>query len=104
MLVDSPLLNHRIVKVAPHLIDTVLLVSALLLAMLIQQYPGVHDWLTVKVMALVVYILLGMVALRRGPTRSIRAGAFVLALATFGFIVSVAIYHHPAGLFWRLLA
>jgi len=103
MLAGSDMLSRRWVRVAPHLIDTVLLVSALALAWTIRQYPFAHDWLTVKVVALVVYIGLGMVALRRGPTKTIRATAYALAIATFGFMVSVAIYHHPAGIFWRLI-
>ena len=99
MLADSPLLNAKPVRVVPHIVDTVLLASALWLAWMIHQYPFVHHWLTVKVVALVVYILLGMVALRRGPTKPVRATAFVLALATAGFIVSVALAHHPLGIF-----
>lgn len=102
MLADSPLLNARLVRILPHVVDTVLLASALWLAWIIHQYPFVHHWLTVKVVALVIYILLGMVALRRGPTKPVRTTAFVLALATAGFIVSVALSHHPLGIFSKL--
>ena len=90
MLVDSPQLQRRWVRIAPHLIDTVLLASAIGLTLILQQYPFVNDWLTAKVLALIAYILLGGIALRRGPTRAIRAAAWVAALATFGYIVSVA--------------
>ena len=98
MMTDSDLLSRRVVRIVPHVIDTVLLVSAIALAMLIGQYPFVDGWLTVKVVALVVYIALGMVALRPGRTKRIRIVAFVLAILTFAFIVSVAVSRHPAGI------
>ena len=91
MLRDSPRLSARWVRVAPHVVDTLLLVSAVGLMIGLDQYPLVHSWLTAKVVGLVVYIGLGMVALRLGPTRALRAGAFLLALAAFGYIVAVAL-------------
>ena len=84
----------------PHGVDTVLLVSALLLAWQIGR--GAAPWLAAKVVALVVYIVLGTIALKRGRTPAIRAGAFVLALATFGYIVSVALTKSPWGALARL--
>lgn len=97
MLVDSPQLQRRWVRIVPHLIDTALLASAIGLTLILQQYPFVNDWLTAKVLALIAYILLGGIALRRGPTRAIRAAAWVAALATFGYIVSVALTRRPLG-------
>ncbi len=97
MLVDSPQLQRRWVRIVPHLIDTALLASAVGLTLILQQYPFVNDWLTAKVLALIAYILLGGIALRRGPTRAIRAAAWVAALATFGYIVSVALTRCPLG-------
>ncbi len=90
MLVDSPRLQQRWVKVIPHLIDTLLLASGVSLALLIGQYPFADSWLTAKVVALTVYILLGTVALKRGRTKPVRTVAWLLALATFGYIVLVA--------------
>lgn len=97
MLADSPQLQRRWVRIVPHLIDTVLLASAIGLTLILQQYPFVNGWLTAKMLALIAYILLGHIALRRGLTRSIRAVAWVAALATFGYIVSVALTHDPLG-------
>lgn len=97
MLADSPQLQRRWVRIAPHLIDTVLLASAIGLTLILQQYPFVNGWLTAKVLALIAYIILGSVALKRGPTKPIRAVAGVAALATFGYIVSVALTRHPLG-------
>lgn len=98
MLTRSSILQHRLVKVLPHIIDTVLLGSAIVLTVIIEQYPLVNSWLTVKVVALIIYILLGVAALR-GKTSLIRGAAFAAAILTFGFIVSVAWYHHPLGIF-----
>jgi uncharacterized membrane protein SirB2 len=105
MLAGSPVLEARLVRVAPHVIDTLLLASALWLAVLVGEYPFVHGWLTAKLLALVVYIALGIVALRRGRSRRVRAAALAGALATAGYIVSVAVTRDPRGaLGWLLPA
>ena len=83
-------LAARWVRVVPHVIDTILLVSAIALAVLTAQYPFVQSWLTAKVVALAVYIVLGIVALRGGRTRRVRIIAWVLALLVFCYIVTVA--------------
>jgi uncharacterized membrane protein SirB2 len=82
-------------------IDTVLLTAALMLVTILHQYPFVQAWLTVKVLLLVVYILLGSLALRRGRTQSQRAWCLAAALLVYLFIVSVARAHHPLGSFSR---
>ena len=64
MLANSPLFNRRWVRIAPHIVDTVLLASAIALAAMLHQYPFAHPWLTAKVLALLVYIGLGMAAFR----------------------------------------
>ncbi|MHB1249164.1 MAG: SirB2 family protein, partial [Polaromonas sp.] len=51
----------------------------------------VQAWLTAKVLALTVYIVLGSVALKRGKTRGVRRWAFAAALAAFVYIVAVAL-------------
>lgn len=91
MLRESPLLQRRWVKIAPHIIDTILLGSALTLAVWSSQYPFAQNWLTAKLIALVAYILLGTVALKRGKTKTVRAAAFVAALAVFAYIIKVAV-------------
>lgn len=93
MVYRPALLQRAWVKVVPHVIDTVLLTSAILLAITIAQYPGVHGWLTAKVIGLLAYIGLGTVALKRGPTRRVRIAAWICALLVFGYIVSVAVTH-----------
>ena len=90
MMAASGKLAARWVRVVPHFIDTVLLVSAIALAAVTTQYPFVQPWLTAKVLALPVYVVLGTVAIRRGRTRRVRIVAWILALTVFGYIVAVA--------------
>lgn len=86
-------LQRRWVKIVPHIIDTLLLLSAIALTVTINQYPFTHDWLTAKLIALIGYIVLGTIALKRGKTRSIRLLAFVMALGCVAYIVWVALHH-----------
>ena len=97
MLQESPMLQRRPAKILPHVNDTLLLGSALVLMFMSAQYPFVLDWLTAKVLALLVYILLGMVALRWGRTRGVKLAAWLLALLTFGYILSVALTRSVTG-------
>lgn len=78
-------------------IDTVLLTAALMLMSIVQQYPFADHWLTVKVLLLVVYVVLGSFALKRGRTRGVRISFWLAASGVFLFIVSVARAHHPLG-------
>lgn len=80
-------------------IDTVLLTAAMMLATVLHQYPFVNGWLTTKVLLLVVYVMLGSLALKRGATHSARAWSFGAALVVYGFIISVARAHDPRGVF-----
>jgi uncharacterized membrane protein SirB2 len=94
MLSGSPLLERRWVRVVPHVNDTVLLAAGVWMAALLRQYPGTHGWLTAKVIALVVYVGLGAVALRRR-----RLSAWIAAQIVFLYIVAVALTHD--ALPWR---
>jgi uncharacterized membrane protein SirB2 len=85
-------------------IDTTLLAAALMLATMLHQYPFVHGWLTAKVLLLVVYIVLGTFALKRGSTKKIRIVCWMAALIVYAFIISVARAHSPAGFFTGMLA
>ena len=91
MMQGSPMLARRWVRVLPHVVDTALLASAIALAVVIGQYPLVNGWLTAKLIGLVAYIVLGTVALKRGPTRGIRITAYGGALLAFAYIVAVAL-------------
>jgi len=95
MIADSPQLQARWVRIVPHLNDTLLLASGIALAVLIQQYPLVHGWLTAKLLALIAYIVLGTIALKRGKTRARRVAAWVAALLVFAYMAAVAVAHDP---------
>jgi uncharacterized membrane protein SirB2 len=95
MMTASPRLHAHWVRIVPHVNDTLLLASGISLAVLLQQYPLVHGWLTAKFFALILYIVLGTYALKRGTTRKQRIAAWFAALLVFGYMVSVAITHNP---------
>ncbi|MEZ5616072.1 MAG: SirB2 family protein [Rhodocyclaceae bacterium] len=97
MLTDSPMLNRLWVRVVPHVNDTLLLAAAIGLSVVLEQYPFVHDWVTAKVLGLLAYIGFGMFALRRGRSKALRAGFWLAALASFAYIVSVALTKDPRG-------
>jgi uncharacterized membrane protein SirB2 len=99
MLADSSWQQNVVLRYLPHAVDTVLLTTALMLTTVIHQFPFAVDWLTAKVVLLLAYIVLGSIALKRGRTKQVRVAAFVAALATVGYLVTVARAHHPLGLF-----
>ncbi len=94
----GPLPAARWARVAPHAVDTVLLASALALAWVGGFRPLAVPWLEAKLIGLVIYILAGTIALKRGRTRGTRAIAFGVAAVTFAYIVSVAVTKNPLGL------
>jgi len=91
MMRGSPLLGERWVRVVPHVVDTVLLASAIALAVMSRQYPFQAGWLTAKVLGLILYIALGTIALKRGRTRRVQIAAWVAAQMVFAYIVAVAV-------------
>lgn len=91
MLADSALLRARWMRTWPHLIDTLLLVTGLWMAINLHLHPGNSPWLTAKLVALLLYIGLGFVALRLGRTKRVRTLAFLAALACFAYIGLVAL-------------
>lgn len=103
MLGQSSMLQKRWVKIAPHIIDTVLLVSALVLAVLMSYSPTAHPWLMAKIIALLLYIGLGLVAFKHSRAR-VRLAAWLAALVVFFYIVSVAFSKNPLGFFVHLSA
>jgi uncharacterized membrane protein SirB2 len=98
MLAESPLLVHRALRWTPIVVDTVLLTTALMLMDIIHQYPFRTAWLTAKIGLLLAYMVLGSIALRYGRTKRIRVAALLGALATVGFLVTVARTHQPLGM------
>jgi len=90
-----PVMQKQWVKIVPHAVDTLLLISAMALAFTIHQYPFVDAWLTAKIFGLLFYVGLGFVALRDGLSKTIRFFAWLAAQAAFAYIVLVAMTHNP---------
>jgi len=112
MMTAPARLQTRWGRILPHVNDTLLLASGISLAVLLQQYPFVHGWLTAKFFALVLYIVLGTCALKdadplraqarveshalkRGKTQGQRIAAWIAALLVFAYMVAVALTHNP---------
>jgi uncharacterized membrane protein SirB2 len=88
-------LQASAVRVLPHVVDTLFLLSGIGLIVLLRLPLLQSPWLMAKLAALVIYIALGTIALKRGRTKRIRMSAFALALLTFGYIVGVAVSKSP---------
>ncbi len=95
MLVDSRRLKTRLARVVPHVIDSVLLGSALVMAWQSSQYPFAQSWLTAKFFGLLAYILCGTMALKRARTKGGRVVFLILALLAYTYIVGVALTRNP---------
>ncbi|MGY0505871.1 SirB2 family protein [Luteimonas sp. e5] len=96
--------RHAVARYASYTIDTCLLTSA---AMLLTILPGAmfaNGWLTAKMLLLVAYIVLGVLAMRVRFPRSRRAVFFALALLAFFAMFGIARMHHPWGWLARWLA
>jgi uncharacterized membrane protein SirB2 len=97
--------RRRITRVLPHVVDTILLASALGMLWVVRLSPWALPWLRAKIIGLLCYILLGVIALRprlgRAPPTpaGVRLASWLSALLVFGYIVSVALAKDPRGLF-----
>lgn len=91
MVTGSDRLTHRITRTVPHIVDTIFLLSGIAMLAMLSLNPLSQGWLLAKFTGLIVYILLGTIAIRRGTTLQIRKVAFVVALAVFAYIVGVAL-------------
>ena len=88
-------LGVRLVRVLPHVVDTIFLLSGIAMLVMLSLNPLTQSWLLAKFAGLLAYIVLGMIALRRGPTLASRRLAFFAALIVFAYIVGVALAHSP---------
>ena len=99
-VMGAALLQNKVLKVLPHIIDTLLLLFAVQLMITLGQYPFVDGWLTAKTLALIAYIVVGTIAIKRGKTAVIKLWASVAAIAIFAYIFGVAKTHNV----WSWLA
>jgi uncharacterized membrane protein SirB2 len=96
LLQNSPQLQAKWVKISPHIIDTILLLSAIGLLVVGGQFPA---WVHVKITLLIVYIGLGVMAFKKTKTTNQKVGFLVSAMVVYMFIISVAIAKSPLGFF-----
>lgn len=90
-------------RILPHVVDTLLLASGLWLVMTIGAGVAGAPWFTAKMVGLVLYVFLGIVALRPATSRGLRIGAWVAALVVLGWMWNVARTKQPLGFFAPLL-
>ncbi len=95
MLVDSSLLQAKPVRIIPHVVDSLLLLTALVMLFLSDWSVLTDSWLQVKLLALLIYIVLGMLALRFVKRKVFRLASWLLALLVFAYMVMVALYKTP---------
>jgi len=89
----------RSVRYASYGLDTALLLAGVGLWLMLGLNPLREWWLGTKLGLLLLYIVLGSLALKRARSRRMRLACFVAALACYAFMLSVARFHHPLGLF-----
>ena len=97
MFRESSKLDRKIVRVVPHVVDTAFLISGIWLVVELQLNVMQQGWLIAKFVGLILYIVFGAIALRRGRTIRIRTAAFVAALTAYLYIVGVALHKSPAS-------
>jgi uncharacterized membrane protein SirB2 len=98
LFMNSSMLTKKWVKILPHIISTILLVSGIVLAVHLGMSPGSQPWLMAKIIGLVVYIGLGVAAFKV-PNPTLRKLLWVIALVVFAYMVSVAMSKNPMGFF-----
>lgn len=90
MMTESSMLQKKLVKVLPHIVDTTLLISAVTLVVMSGQYPWVAAWVGMKIALLVAYIVLGTFALKRGKNKQIRTVFFAVSILILLALFAVA--------------
>jgi len=96
MMRESNAAKHKLFLIAPHVVNLILIVSGISLAVLLHINPANQPWLATKLVALVVYIALGILTFKH-PKLQVRKILWLLALVVFAFIVSVAESKNPLG-------
>jgi len=92
---DANALSKKWVKILPHIIDTVLLGSAVWLCIILSQYPFVNAWLTFKVIGVILYIVFGLFALKKAKTTLSKWAFFIAAIGVLMATAMVAVTKQP---------
>ncbi len=99
MVIESRWLNHKLLLIAPHAIDSVFLLSGATMAFMVNFGLFNQFWLTSKLTLLMFYLFFVGMTLNRGPTKAIRVGTFFCAVFTFAYIVGIAVHKTPLSWF-----
>lgn len=91
------------VRFLSYTVDTILLTAALMLLTILPHAMFANGWLTTKLILVVVYVVLGTFALKRGHTPRVRLGCYLSALLVFVTIIGIALAHHPLGWLLRVI-
>ena len=97
MMRGAKLSQHRLTRIAPHVIDALFLATGIALVLQLQLVVLQNSWLIAKFAGLLVYITLGSIALRHGKSMRVRKLAFAGAVLAFAYIVGAAINKSPLG-------
>lgn len=97
MMTQSDRLQLRVTRIVPHVVDTVFLLSGVAMVWVLQLNVLSQPWLLAKFTGLIIYVVLGAIAIKRGATMQIRITAFTSALAVFAYIVGVAMTKSPVS-------
>ena len=89
--------HAALLRYLSYTIDTTLLTAALMLVTILPGAMFANGWLAVKLVLVVVYVVLGVLAMKRARTRGIRVGCYVAALLVFVAIFGIARMHQPLG-------
>ena len=85
------------VKWLSYTIDTCLLTAALMLLTILPWAMFGNGWLLTKIVLIVVYVVLGVFAMRPGRRQRTRALCYAVALLVFATIYGIARAHQPLG-------
>ena len=97
LITGSVLFRNRVTRVAPHIVDTLFLATAIWMVAELRFTPLQQPWLQAKLVGLLAYILLGMTAFRFSRTVEIRLAAFIGAIVSFVYVVGAALSKSPAS-------
>ncbi|MBF8268995.1 MAG: invasion expression up-regulator SirB [Gammaproteobacteria bacterium] len=93
MYAGSKLLRNKVVRIVPHFIDFFLLSTGLIMAVSFYGAFYQRPWLLLKLLGVLIYIVLGSVALKRGKTMKTRIAAVFGSWLVFFYIVIMARTH-----------
>lgn len=96
LFTQSPLLQKKLAKILPHVFSLFLLVSGVGVSVLLGFTPGNQPWILAKLIALIVFIALGIVTFKASNI-TIGKVSWILALGVYAYIISVAMTKSPLG-------